>query len=193
VAKSNGSDYRRALGMVEIASQHALAGNYDTARNVLRAAFADGQFHRPDRIAGRLQYLAVLALADALDRKAQTASNSLSRILQDLRQVPERDRPPIQARCITAMKQLPHMKEIEKALAKAKQAYLRRDYAGAFEQIKKAKGIHRRNWALTPQKETTEAITLAGTLAMTHLMENNPSGRVMEITKDLQAKGLIES
>lgn len=191
MAKSNGSDYRRALGMVEIASQHAFAGNYDTARNVLRAAFADGQFHRPDRIVGRLQYLAVLAMVDALDRRSQTAATSLTKILQDLRQIPSRDRPPIEARCVAAMKQLPHVKEIEKALGKAKQAYLRRDYVGAFEQIRKAKGIHRRNWGLMPQ-ETVDTITQAGNLAMTHLMENNPPARVMAITNDLQTKGLID-
>lgn len=189
MAKNGG--YQRALDMVEIAAQHAHAGSYDTARNVLRAAFTDGQFHRPDRIAGRLQYLAVLAMVDALDRRFQTATASLNRILQDLRQVPPRDRPPIEARCVAAMKQLPHVKEIEKALAKAKQAYLRRDYVVAFQQIRKAKGIHRRNWSLMPQ-ETVEAITQAGTLAMTHLMENNPPARVMAITNDLQAKGLID-
>lgn len=184
-------DYQRALDMVEIAAQHAHAGNFDTARNVLRAAFTDGQFQRPDRIAARLQYLAVLAMVDALDRRFQTAATSLNKILQDLRRIPPRDRPPIEARCVAAMKQLPHVKEIEKALAKAKQAYLRRDYVGAFEQIRKAKGIHRRNWGLTPQ-ETVSTITQAGNLAMTHLMENNPPARVMAITNDLQTKGLID-
>jgi hypothetical protein len=188
---ANNGDYQRALDMVEIATQHAQAGNPDAARSVLRAAFTDGKLHRPDRIAGRLQYLAALAMVDALDRRFQTAAASLAKILQDLRQVPPRDRPPIEARCIAAMKQLPHAKEIEKALTKAKQAYLRRDYAGAFEQIRKAKGIHLRNWGLTPQ-ETANAITEAGTLAMTHLMEKNPPARVMEITNELQTKGLID-
>lgn len=191
---ANNGDYRRSLGLIDIAVQHALGGSFDTARAVLRAAFTDGQLQRPDRIGGRLQHVAAITLVNLLERRVapSDAATTLRKVLHDMRQAPPRDRPLIVARCTQVMMHLPHINEINRALAEARKLYLRRDYVGAFTQIRAAKGTHTRYYDLTPA-EAVQEITTAANMAMTHLMENNPTGKVMDITADLQQRGLIDT
>ncbi len=191
---ANNGDYRRSLGLIDIGVQHALGGNFDTARTVLRAAFTDGQLQRPDRIGGRLQHVAAITLVNLLERRVAPSdvATTLRKVLHDMRQAPPRDRPLVVARCTQVMMYLPHIKEINKALAEAKRRYLGRDYIGAFTQIRTAKSIHTRYYDLTPA-EAVQEITTAANMAMTHLMENNPTGKVMDITADLQQRGLIDT
>jgi len=192
--KSDGNaEYRRALGLVDLGVQHALNGNFDTARTVLRAAFTDGKLQRPDRMGGRLQHVVAITLVNLLERRVApgNVAATLRKVLHDLRQAPARERPLVISRCTQVMMYLPHIKEIDKLLAKAKRSYLGRDYVEAFTQIRAARGIHARNYDLTPA-ETVQEITTAGNMAMTHLMQNHNAAQVMEIMKTLQAQGLIE-
>jgi hypothetical protein len=184
-------DYARALELIGIASQHALGGSPDAARTVLAAAFKDGQLQRNDRREGRFHYLAVVALTDALEGKHVAAATALTGLLRDLRLIPPRARPDVLARCVQAMMELPHNKDIGRLLGNAKTDYQRRNYVNAFEKIRQAKGMRTRNRTLTPQN-VDMAIETTATAAMTHLMETNSTTKVMEVTRQLRSRGLIE-
>ncbi len=184
-------DYARALQLIGLASEHALQGNHDTARTVLRSAFTDGLLDRNDRRVGLLHYQAVLALIDARENKVVPAAAGLTNTMRELRNVGARERPNIIARCAQAMLELPHNKQIQRLLAGAKKDWEGRSYVKAYQKIRDAKRLRVRHVTLTPPAVEAE-ITQASTLAMIHLMENNAPQVAIAITADLQKRGLIE-